>query len=96
MKVLIFTSQIYLLGGAEKLAVELAEGLVSQPGVRVDLLCMGAEDSPGTADTKQRLLDSGVQSVSFLGRRPGTSGHGMWKYILKLRRILQAGDYDFI
>jgi len=96
MKVLIFTSQIHLLGGAEKLAVELAEGLNSQPGVRADLLSMGSEDIPGTADTKQRLLNNGVQSVKFLGRHPGTSGRGMLGFILKLRRFLQAGDYDFV
>jgi len=96
MKVLIFTSQIHLLGGAEKLAVELAEGLNAQPGVRADLLSMGSEDVPGTAETKQRLLNNGVQSVRFLGRRPGTSGHGMLGFVLKLRRILQGGDYDFV
>ena len=33
MKILVFTSQIHHLGGAEKLAVELAEGLNTQPGV---------------------------------------------------------------
>jgi len=96
MKVLIFTSQIHLLGGAEKLAVELAEGLNSQPGVQADVLCMGSEDIPGTVDTKQRLLNNGVPSVGFLGRRPGTSGRGMWAFVLKLRRILQTGGYDFI
>ena len=48
MKVLIFTSQIYRLGGAEKLAIELAEGLNSQFGVQADVLVMGFEDVLGT------------------------------------------------
>ncbi len=96
MKILVFTTQIHLLGGAEKLAIELVEGLNSQPGMQADLLVMGSEDGPGTADTKHRLLNSGVQSVKFLGRPPGTSSRGMLGFILKLRHIIQAGDYDFV
>lgn len=96
MKVLVFTSQIYRLGGAEKLAVELVEGLGSQFGVQADLLVMVSGDVAGTEETKQKLLSNGVRSVRFLGRRPETRGRGMLRFILKLRRILQAGDYDFI
>jgi glycosyltransferase involved in cell wall biosynthesis len=96
MKVLVFTSQIHRLGGAEKLAVELVEGLNAQPGVQADLLVMVSGDVPGTEETKQRLINNGVQSVRFLGRRPDTRGRSMLRFILKLRRILQTGDYGFI
>jgi len=95
MKILVFTSQIHLLGGAEKLAVELVEGLNSQPGVRADLLVMGSEDVPGPSKTKRRLLDNGVQ-VQFLGRGPATGWRGMLRYVLKLRGILREGAYEFI
>ncbi len=96
MKILVFTTEIYLLGGAEKLAVELVEGLNSQPGVQADLLVMGPEDISGTEKTKHRLLTNGVRSVRFLGRIPGTRGRNLLKFIFKLRRILRLGGYDFI
>lgn len=96
MKILVFTTQLHLLGGAEKLAVELVEGLNSQPGIQADLLVMGPEYVPGTAETKQRLLSNGVQSVRFLGRPHGTRGHEMFRFILELRHILKKNDYDVV
>jgi len=96
MKVLVFTTQIHLLGGAEKLAVELVEGLNSQPGVQADLLVMGPEDVPGAAKTMRRLLENGVQSVKFLGRPHGTHGRDLLRFVFKLRHIIKAGNYDFI
>jgi glycosyltransferase involved in cell wall biosynthesis len=96
MKILVFTSQIHLLGGAEKLAVELAEGLNQTPGVQADVLIMGSQGVPGTARTKKRLIENGVSVVRFLERNPSTGWRGMLKYILKLRRILKEGEYDFV
>jgi len=96
MKILIFITQIHLLGGAEKLAVGLVEGLNAQPGIQADLLVMGPEYIPGTSETKQRLLNNGVQSVRFLGRPHSTRGQGIFRYILKLRHILRLGNYDFV
>lgn len=96
MKILVFTTQIHLLGGAEKLAIELVEGLNSQPGIRADLLVMGPEDESSAVTTKQRLLNNGVHSVKFLERPHGTGGRGMLWFIFKLRHIIQTGGYDFI
>ncbi len=96
IKILVFTPQIHLLAGAEKLALELAEGLNSQPGVQADLLVMGSEDEVGTSQVKQRLLSNGVKSIRFLGRMHNSRGRGILRFILKLRGILQNGDYDFI
>jgi len=96
VKILIFTSQIHLLGGAEGLAVELAEELNKRPGIRADLLSMVSEDFPGTARTKERLLNSGVPSVQFLGRRPASGFVDLVPSIFKLRRILRRGDYHIV
>lgn len=96
MKILVFTTQLHLLGGAEKLAVELVEGLNSQPGIQADLLVMGSEHEPGTAEIKQRLLSNGIQSVRFLGRPHGTRGKGIFRFILELRHILKMNNYDVV
>jgi glycosyltransferase involved in cell wall biosynthesis len=96
MKILVFTTQIHLLGGAEKLAVELVEGLNLHPGVQADLLVLGSEDVAGSADTKKRLLNKGVRSMLFLGRPHGTRGQAIFRYILKLRHILKFNNYDVV
>jgi glycosyltransferase involved in cell wall biosynthesis len=96
IKILIFTTQIHLLGGSEKLAVELAEGLSSQSEIQVDMLVFGSEDVPGTADAKDRLLSNGVQSVVFLNRTPNTRGRYIFKFFIKLKRILKSNNYDII
>lgn len=96
MKILIFTPQIYLLSGAERLAVELAEDINSRPGIRADVLSMVPETFPGTEVVKNRLLEHGVQSVQFLGRPPGIGGRNLIPTIWKLRQILIKGDYDVI
>jgi len=96
MKILVFTTQIHLLGGAEKLAVELVEGLNLHPGVQADLLVLGSEDVAGSTETKKRLLNKGVRSMRFLGRPHGTSGQAIFRYILKLRHILKINDYDVV
>ena len=96
MKVLIFTSQIHLLGGAEKLAVELAEGLNKAPGVRADLLVSGLRNVAGNSQVIKRLSNAGVERVQFLGREPQSGSRAMLKYILKLRCILKNGRYEII
>ena len=96
MRVLIFTSQIYQLGGAERLSVELVEELNKRPGIRADLLSMVPDDFPGTARTKERLLNNGVPSVQFLGRTPASGLSEMIPSILKLRRVLRQGEYDIV
>jgi glycosyltransferase involved in cell wall biosynthesis len=96
MRVLIFTSQLHLLGGAERLAVELAEELNRRSGVQADVLCALPESFPGTEAAKQRLLRSGVRSVWFLGRAPGLGPRGFHAAMRQVRGILIEGGYDVV
>lgn len=96
MKVLIFTSQIYLLGGAERLAIELAEDLNSHEGIQADVISMVSRIFSDTEVTTQRLLNNGVPSVRFLDRPPRS---GLWNFlqsVWRLRKILIEEDYDVV
>ena len=57
MKVLIFMSQFYQLGGAERLAIELAEEL-NKRCIHTDILSMYTEELPGVEDARKDLLES--------------------------------------
>lgn len=96
MKILIFISQIYLLGGAERLAVELAEDINHHKDVSADVLVMTSESIPGTEITKARLLTNGVPSVRFLGRQPRSGLNDFIVAVRQLRKILVDGDYDVV
>lgn len=96
MKILIFISQIYQLGGAERLAVELAEGLNRHPDVRADVLSMVPETFPGTEIQKVRMLQNGVPSIRFLGRMPQTGLSNFITSVRQLRKILVEENYDVI
>lgn len=95
MKILIFMTQFYRLGGAERLAVELAEEL-NKRNIHADILSMYTEDLPGVAEAKQDLLDRGIPSVYFLGMRIHPSITSMVPAILKLRRLISAQKYDIV
>ena len=96
MKILIFTPQIYLLGGAERLAVELAEELNSRVGVRADILSMVADSVAGTDTAIERLRNNGVTSIQFLGREARSGARGFYAAVRGLRQILVEGNYDVI
>lgn len=68
MKILIFMTQFYQLGGAERLAVELAQQL-NNPGIHADILSLYTEDLPNVAEAKEALLRAGIPNVHFLGMR---------------------------
>ena len=96
MKVLIFSTQISRLGGAERLAVELAEDLAQRPGIEVDFLCQGPEGGPGSAVVHGRLLKSGVRSVRFLGRPFQSGAKAFISTLRRLRQITREGNYDIV
>ncbi len=95
MKVLVFITQFNQLGGAEKLAVELAEGL-NLRGVRTDILSMYTEGLPGVAEAKKSLLHMGIPSVHFLGLNVHPSIVSLLIAIYKLRRLIRKQKYDVI
>jgi len=96
MRIIIFTPQIHTLGGAERLAVELAEELNRRAGIQADLLSMRSEDYPGTEAAKERLLANGIRSIRFFGRNPCAGWRGFVGDVQRLRRILIEGKYDVI
>lgn len=95
MKVLVFTTQFHKLNGAERLAVELAQGL-NERGVHADVLGMYGEDMPGAAEAKRGLLQRGIPNVHLLGMRPHPPLASMVPAILKLRRLLRKEKYDMV
>lgn len=95
MKVLILTSQFYLLGGAERLSIELAEDL-NKRGVHADILSMYTEGIPGVLKKKQELLSKGIPAVYFLGLNINPSLFSFVLAVLKLRRLILLHGYDVI
>ncbi len=95
MKVLIFMTQFYQLGGAERLAVELAAEL-NKRGIHADILSMYTKDLPGVAGAKQDLLRRGIPQVRFLGMKIHPPIVSMFPAILRLRRLIREEGYDII
>lgn len=95
MKVLIFTPQFYQLGGAERLAVELAEDL-NRRGIHADILSMYTDDLPGVREAKGSLLRKGIPSVRFLGMRIHPSVASLLPAIRRLRRLIRDGEYTIV
>jgi len=95
MKVLIFTTQFYQLGGAERLSVELAEEL-NQRGIHADILSLYTEDLPGVAEATAALLRKGIPAVHFLGMRIHPPLLSLVSAVLKLRRLIREQEYDLV
>ena len=95
MKVLIFMTQFYQLGGAERLAVELAEKL-NERGIHADILSMYTDDLPGVVEAKEDLLHKGIPAVHFLGMRIHPSIASMIPAVLKLRWLIYEQGYDVV
>ena len=95
MRILIFMTQFYQLGGAERLAVELGEEL-NKRGIHADILSMYTEDLPGVAGATEALLRKGIPAVYFLGLRIKSAIVNMAPAILKLRRLIQGQAYDVV
>lgn len=95
MKVLIFMTQFYQLGGAERLAVELAEEL-NKRSIQADILSMYTEELPGVAEARKNLLQRGIANIYFLGMKPHPSLFSLVPAILKLRRLIREQEYDIV
>jgi glycosyltransferase involved in cell wall biosynthesis len=95
VKILIFVTQFYQLSGAEKLAVELAKGLLSI-GVEVELLSMYSETLPGVEVAKNKLLREGINSITFLDLPINPSIPQLFTAFLKLRCKIKMHKYNAI
>lgn len=88
-------TQFTQLGGAEKLAVELAENL-NKRGVQTDILSMYSEEFPGVTEVKKNLLLKGIPTVHFLGLNLHPSVLSVFKAIYKLNKLIRSQKYDVI
>ena len=95
MKILIFMTQFYQLGGAERLGVELAEEL-NKRGIHADILSMYGEDLPGVAEAKETLLGKGMPNVHFLDMKIHPTPISLISAVVKLRRLIREHGYDVI
>jgi glycosyltransferase involved in cell wall biosynthesis len=95
VKVLIFTSQFFQLGGAERLSVELAEAL-NKHGIHADILSQYSEDLPGVKKATARLKSYGIPSILFLNMQIRANILSLPKSIKRLRQIVEEGQYNII
>ena len=95
MKILIFMSQFFQLGGAERLQVELALEL-NKRGIHTDILSMYTESLPGILDVKNNLLGRGIPDIHFLDMEIHSPLTSLFPAILKLRRLIQKNKYDIV
>lgn len=95
MKVLIFTTQFYQLGGAERLAVELAEELNNR-GIHADILSQYSDCLSGVAEATEYLKSCGIPAVLFLGLDVNPSMLNVPGAVLRLRQIVREGQYDLV
>ncbi len=95
MKVLIFTTQIYQLGGAERLAVESAEGL-NIIGIQTDIMSLYTNNLKATDLACKLLSEHGIPNVFFLGLRIHPSYYSFLYAILKFRNFIIEKKYDIV
>ena len=95
MKVLIFTTQFFEIGGIERLAVELAIDL-NKHGIHTDILSMYSEKLPNVTEKKEKLLNMGVPNVYFLGLNIHPSPISIFKASFLLNHLVHKNQYDIV
>lgn len=97
MKILIFTTQIYQLGGAEKLAIELVHGL-NKNNIETHLAVLyeskSYDDEKLIFELKRDELY--VNKYHLLKIYPNPGINDIFKAVLKIKKILKAEKYDYI
>lgn len=96
MKVLILTTEIRRLNGAERLSVELAEALNHEPGIEAEMACMYASDMPGMQESDQALRSRGIPRIHYLGLAVRPSAWSVVQAVARLRRLLKKEAYDIV
>jgi glycosyltransferase involved in cell wall biosynthesis len=95
MKVLVFTTQYYRLGGAEGLQLDLARQLNAR-GIHADVLSLYRPDLPGVPEATDALRRAGVPAVHFLGLQPHPSPASLLSAAWRLRRLVAREGYDIV
>lgn len=95
MKILVFTSQFYQLGGCEQLSVKLAEDL-NYIGVHADILSQYPHNLPGVLAADAQLKAAGIPEVLYLGLAVKPSFFSLISAIFRLRKLLRMQKYDAV
>lgn len=96
MRILVLADQFYRLSGAERLSVELAEGLNSRSGTRADLASIYRSDLPGTRKAESFLRDRGIKNIHYLGLSVHPGLFAFSSAVRKLRSLLRENEYDIV
>lgn len=96
MKVLLFMTQFYQLGGAERLTVELAEEL-NKRGIQADILSMYTDERlAGVGEAKKNLIQRGIFNIYFLGMKIHPPLISLIPAIIKLRFLIKENEYEIV
>lgn len=95
MKVLIFTSQFFEIGGIERLAVELAIDL-NKRGVHTDLLSMYSDNLPNVKEKTNELLALGIPNIYFLGLEVHPKPIEILKGSIRLNKLVRKNKYNIV
>lgn len=95
MKILIFTSQFYQLGGCEQLSVKLAEDL-NRIGIHADVLSQYPHNLPGVFAADALLKAADVPEILYLGLAVKPSFFSLISAIFRLRKLLRLQKYDAV
>ncbi len=95
MKVLVFVTQFYRVGGAEGLQIELAQRLNARQ-IRADVLSLYREDLHGVPEATHAMKKRGVEQIKFLGLVPHPSPGSLLLAAWRLRRIVIQEGYDVV
>jgi glycosyltransferase involved in cell wall biosynthesis len=95
MKYLIFTTQFHLVGGYERLAIELAIEL-NKLGVRADVLSQYTNSIPGVTEAELKLRDAGVPQVSYLGLCVNPNVFAIFRSVYRFRKLVRTEAYTAV
>ncbi len=95
MKILVFTSQFYQLGGYERLSIELAQNL-NRLGVHTDILSQYTYDLPGVSIADAQIKASGVPDILYLGLSVKSSILSLPGAIIRFRKLAIYNQYDAV
>lgn len=95
MKVLVFTTQMTVVGGLERLGQELAANL-NGIGIHADLLSQYGNSLPELSTTGTKTRESRVPGIFYLDLPLNPSIFSLLSAIIRFRRLLIVNNYDSI
>jgi glycosyltransferase involved in cell wall biosynthesis len=93
--ILIVISQVYKMGGAEKIALELAESLENK-NIKCAILVLYKDPRNKFYSDNEKVVLNKFKNIHFLGISPNPSISVFLKAIFKVRRILEIYNYNIV